>query len=103
MSPDIKEQILLGEEITEWAREYGLEDDQHLTASEAYEMLDDGVRYFLYDQKKQLIKEAEELEVEKKNILEVIESIRRVTNSMYEVGEHLFLRTSEIKSKIRKP
>lgn len=48
ISPELKSRILLEEKITNWARHtWGLDDNDCLSAEEAYEMLEDGVKYFV--------------------------------------------------------
>ena len=42
----IEKNIKLCSDITKWARDFGLDDDDCMSASAAYEMLEQGVEYF---------------------------------------------------------
>lgn len=57
---EIRKEILLKDEITAWARNYGLDDGANLSAEEAYEMLEDGVLHFLSSQRQRVLEEVRE-------------------------------------------
>lgn len=54
IDPEIKRMVLLRSEISTWARNCGLDDEDQLSASEAYEMLEQGIEDFLDKQESTL-------------------------------------------------
>jgi len=58
---EVKDKIILKDNITYWARhEYGLDDDDCVSAGDAYEMLEAGILHFLEIQRQQVIDEERE-------------------------------------------